>query len=69
MRAYISGGSSGARSYFKASFTDASGNTTTVDQLLLDEETGDAVYDLQGRKVQTPQKKGIYIKNGKKIVK
>ena len=69
MRAYISGGSSGARSYFKASFTDAAGNTTTVDQLLLDEETGDAVYDLQGRKVQTPQKKGIYIKNGKKIVK
>ena len=29
---------------------------------------GHDVYDLQGRKVTTPQKNGLYIKNGKKFV-
>lgn len=70
MRAYISGGSSGARSYLSAWFTDATGESTTIDQLELDEDQdGTTLYDLLGRKVQAPQKKGIYIKNGKKIVK
>ena len=69
MRAYISGGSSGARSYFKASFTDAAGNTTAIDQLQLDDDLDGAVYDLQGRRVQSPQYKGIYIKNGRKVIR
>ena len=28
----------------------------------------DTIYDLQGRRVTTPQKKGLYIKNGNKFV-
>jgi arabinan endo-1,5-alpha-L-arabinosidase len=28
----------------------------------------DAIYDLQGRRVTTPQRKGVYIRNGKKFV-
>ena len=28
----------------------------------------DAVYDLQGRRVDKPAKAGIYIKNGKKVL-
>ncbi len=31
--------------------------------------TSDAIYDLQGRKVNGELKRGIYIKNGKKVVK
>ena len=31
-------------------------------------QLSDAVYDLSGRKVNTEPKKGIYIKNGKKIL-
>ena len=32
--------------------------------------TGDpaAVYDLQGRRVQSPQKGGVYVKGGRKVV-
>ncbi len=30
------------------------------------ERNDDAIYDLQGRRVTTPQRKGIYIRNGKK---
>ena len=31
------------------------------------EDVRSVVYDLQGRKVVTPQKRGIYIINGKKV--
>lgn len=31
-------------------------------------EINQAIYDLQGRRVTTPQKNGLYIKNGKKFV-
>lgn len=29
----------------------------------------DALYDLQGRRVTNPQKGGVYVKKGKKVVK
>lgn len=32
------------------------------------EDVRDDIYDLQGRKVQKPSKKGLYIQNGKKVV-
>ena len=69
MRAYISGnGSSGARIYLNAMFTDAEGNTTNIEQLRVDEEDG-TIYDLQGRKQTSPIQKGIYIiPNGRKII-
>ncbi|MBQ5378555.1 MAG: hypothetical protein IIU48_08560, partial [Prevotella sp.] len=31
-------------------------------------ESNQAIYDLQGRRVTTPQKNGLYIKNGKKFI-
>jgi hypothetical protein len=31
--------------------------------------TDDALYDLQGRKVKTTATKGIYIVNGRKVVR
>lgn len=35
---------------------------------VVEEEKGESVlYDLQGRKIANPQK-GIYIKNGKKVI-
>ena len=33
-----------------------------------DQNADDAVYDLQGRRVTTPLRKGIYIQNGKKFI-
>ena len=71
MRAYISPSSmGGARPYLSATFSNASGGTTTVGRLRLDEDTDHtAIYDLLGRKVQSPQRKGIYIINGRKVVK
>ena len=70
MRAYISEGASAARAYLSASFTDAEHNTTKVEQLRLDEDTDRVtIYDLQGRKIQNPQRKGIYIINGRKVIR
>ena len=34
-----------------------------------DAARGDNVYDLQGRRVHSMQRSGIYVKNGKKVVK
>lgn len=71
MRAYIVGAPSApdpARQNGRIglSLTDIDGSTMTfdLDQLDLD----DSLYDLQGRKLQTPQRKGVYIINGKKVV-
>lgn len=72
MRAYIAPSGSGARSY-TATFTDVDGKQLTSDMLL---DADDSMYyDLQGRKVDTPQRKGLYIKssvegkNGRKVIK
>lgn len=43
------------------------GDTTNIDATTRDALEGD-YYDLQGRKVEKPLRKGIYIKNGKKVV-
>ena len=46
--------------------TIAAENMTAIE--VIEEEKGDSVlYDLQGRKIANPQK-GIYIKNGKKVI-
>lgn len=45
------------------------GNTTGINTIDLSDRNNPEVYDLQGRKVNTIQRKGIYIKNGHKIVK
>ena len=44
------------------------GDTTNIDATTRDALEGD-YYDLQGRKVEKPLRKGIYIKSGKKVIK
>ena len=44
------------------------GDTTGIDAVDSEQRTDDSYYDLQGRKVLNPTKKGIYIKNGKKVI-
>ena len=44
------------------------GDTTNIDATTRDALEGD-YYDLQGRKVEKPLRKGVYIKSGKKVIK
>ena len=45
------------------------GDATSIDHSTLNiDHSSDAVYDLSGRKVNKPTKKGVYIMNGKKVV-
>ena len=43
--------------------------TTGIDAIDNDESAGEGYYDLQGRKVANPTRGGIYIHNGKKVIK
>ncbi len=43
-------------------------NVTSIDAVENDVNTNGAVYDLCGRRITTPAKGGIYIKNGKKFL-
>jgi len=65
------------RAYFKLSDgTNASrfvlnfdnGESTAVDGLQFTVDSGETLYDLQGRRVNASPKKGIYIKQGQKII-
>lgn len=70
MRAYIKNTGAGAPPYINATFTDATGATTTVKQLRLDEnDAEEEIYDLSGRRVKTPRKGGLYIINQRKVRK
>ena len=62
-RAYFTGVPANARILF----TD--GEATRIDATLMggDTENGD-VYDLQGRRVERPVKKGLYINGGRKVI-
>jgi polyribonucleotide nucleotidyltransferase len=40
--------------------------STAIEEIVTEENNGE-FYDLQGRKIQNPGK-GVYIKNGKKII-
>lgn len=42
---------------------------TGVNSIQLDTPSADApIYDLSGRRVKTPQRGGLYIQNGKKVI-
>ena len=43
-------------------------STTSIDEEQLTIDNKEAIYDLMGRRVMTPQKDAIYIVNGKKVV-
>lgn len=66
-RAYITISQAGAR-VLSMSFDDGTSGIATLTNGELKVETGD-LYDLTGRKVNNPTKKGLYIINGKKVVK
>lgn len=56
--------SAGARSF------SVEGEANSINDLQIDDlRFVSPVYDLQGRRVDQPTKKGIYIKNGKKVIK
>ena len=43
--------------------------TTTIETIeSIPSKSGKTIYDLQGRKINTPSKKGVYIINGKKQI-
>ena len=50
------------------SITGGSGDATGIDAIEHGTLNIDHYYDLQGRKVMNPTKKGIYIKNGHKVI-
>ena len=54
----------------RVSFDFGEGETTGISELAQPKNAGDGTYyDLQGRKVETFKQKGIYILNGRKVVK
>ncbi len=62
--AYKSSGTDGVTLW--AYQTEAS--STGIADVKVDNVTNDAIYDLQGRRVSNPLRKGIYIRNGKKYL-
>lgn len=42
-------------------------NVTGISQIENDKSTNDSYYDLMGRKIQKPSKKGLYIQNGRVV--
>lgn len=69
MRAYLKSPSAGAaRPYLMATFTDLNG-TTHTQSLQLDEDIQDEVlYDLMGRRVETPRRGQLYVtRHGKRV--
>lgn len=60
------GTTSGARNRSLSIVID--GNTTSLDDIINRDFADDKWYDLQGRRIEQPQKKGLYILNGKKVV-
>ena len=67
MRAYIQANGTATARLF-STFSNADGSTTVVNGLQLDADPAGEIYDLQGRKVTTPQRGGLYIVNGKKMI-
>ena len=43
-------------------------DTTDVDEVTIEREENDAIYDLQGRRLEGITSPGFYIVNGKKII-
>ena len=69
-RAYLVPGAAvapaGAPQYLTISITDD--NTTAIDTLTVDDSCNDSWYSIDGLKLNgKPQRKGLYIYNGKKV--
>jgi surface protein len=48
-------------------FTDK--NPTSIQPTTIGRQTDASVYDLQGRRVDSPSRRGVYIKDGRKIIR
>lgn len=66
-RAYIDG-SSWATSSARLKVAFGSGNTTGISSIDADNNQDDRWYDLQGNRINKPTRKGLYIRNGLKVV-
>ena len=53
----------------QAAYSFAFPGTTAVDEIEAEGSEVDAIYDLQGRKLEAAPEKGVYIVNGELIVK
>ena len=60
---------SGSASSARISMRFDDGTTTGVGSIDNGETASDSYYDLQGRKIEKPVRKGLYIRGGKKVVK
>jgi hypothetical protein len=59
----------GARFISVSSLFGGEGTTGIIDVMKAAEPDGETWYDLNGRRLQSkPVRKGVYIKNGKKVV-
>ena len=61
-------GSSGQYAKYSIRRGSTAGGTTNVEGILIRKDDNE-IYNLQGQKLETAPSKGIYIRNGKKIIK
>lgn len=47
---------------------DGDGDATAINRVAAEAVKGDVWYNLNGQRIDTPTKKGLYIKNGKKVI-
>jgi hypothetical protein len=48
--------------------TDEPGNVSGINAVTIENRAADVIYDLRGRRVQSLDRSGLYIVNGKKVV-
>jgi hypothetical protein len=48
--------------------TDEPGNVSGINAVTIEDRAADVIYDLRGRRVQSLDRSGLYIVNGKKVV-
>ena len=53
---------------FRVVGDEENGETTDIENSEFTNQNSDVIYDLMGRRVLEPQKGGVYIVNGKKVV-
>ena len=67
-RAWLPYSATAAASGFSFAVGGKGHDTTNIDEITIEREENDAIYDLQGRKLEGISSPGFYIVNGKKII-
>ena len=65
-KCYLDLGTNAARASFGISHGD--NENTGIEDVMFDESGTEKWYDLQGRRIEKPTKKGLYIRNGKTVI-